>query len=88
MASGLEGRRNLTAPTAWKETVAQLSQSKNSEVKQLTSRLNQIFGDQEATEKAFATVRDPKANADQRRAALVDHAKAATTETGVGKTTQ
>ena len=68
--SGLEGRRNLAAPEGWKNTVANLSQDKNPEVGSLTSRLNQIFGDRAATEKAYAILRDSAAPIDQRRSAL------------------
>jgi len=70
MLSGLEGRRNVTAPADWKSASAKLAKGSDAEVKQLAQRLSQIFGDEAATEKAIATVRDGAAPIEERRHAL------------------
>ncbi|MEM7144413.1 MAG: ThuA domain-containing protein [Verrucomicrobiota bacterium] len=70
MLQGLEGRRNLTPPPSWKSASLALDKSSTPEIKRLTQRLNQIFGDKAATEKALATLKNNKAPAPQRREAL------------------
>ena len=70
MLSGMAGRRNVAEPKDWQEAKAGLSKGADSEVGKLAQRISQIFGDQAATEKAIATVRDPSAPAGDRRSAM------------------
>lgn len=70
MLQGLEGRRNLTPPPSWKTASLALSETSHPEIKRLTQRINQIFGDKAATEKAIATLKNSKAAAAERRDAL------------------
>ena len=48
MLSGLEGRRNVTAPKGWSQLSAKLAKSDDKKVRDLTLQLSQIFGDREA----------------------------------------
>jgi putative heme-binding domain-containing protein len=70
MLSGMEGRRNVAEPKGWPKVSARLSTGSHSEVGKLTQKLSQLFGDQAATQKTLATVRDPSAPANDRRSAM------------------
>jgi putative heme-binding domain-containing protein len=70
MLNGLDGRRNVPAPAAWLKVGAKLAKSDNPQVRELVSRLSQIFGDEAAMQRALATVRDRSSQLDARRRAL------------------
>ncbi len=70
MLSGLEGRRNVPAPRGWSELAKKLSKSNDATVKDLTTRLSQIFGDKNAQLKMLAVLQDSNINANDRRRAL------------------
>lgn len=70
MLSGFEGRRNVPPPKGWTELAADLGQSKNEQVKDLTQQLSQIFGDKAAVTQSLNILKDPKAPAIKRRRAL------------------
>ncbi|RCH56455.1 dehydrogenase [Mucilaginibacter hurinus] len=66
----LEGRTDLKTPSNWKDTYTRL-QRQNDKVKQLSTEIAQYFGDTEAANQFFATMRDKTAPADKRRKALL-----------------
>ena len=70
MLRGLEGRRNVAAPKGWSQLSEKLSKSKDKNVRELSQRLSQIFGDLKATQRALAVVRDTSAAPNTRRSAL------------------
>jgi hypothetical protein len=70
MLNGLDGRRNIPAPAAWGKVAAKLAKSDNAQVRELASRLSQIFGDEAAMQRALATVQDRSRQLDTRRRAL------------------
>lgn len=70
MLSGLEGRRNVAAPTGWMKLNEKLSASGNAAVRERSMALSQIFGDKAAVARALARVKDPAVEAGQRRATL------------------
>ena len=70
MLSGLEGRRNVDPPSGWGPLSEKFSQSQDAEVRELSTRLSQVFGDREATQQAISLVRNSSANPSQRRKAL------------------
>lgn len=70
MLAGLSGRREVPAPRGWATLADRLSQSDNQMVKDLSSELAQIFGDEAAMERAMAIVRDTFGEAETRRRAL------------------
>ncbi|MCH2126463.1 MAG: c-type cytochrome [Pirellulaceae bacterium] len=70
MLSGLEGRRQVTAPAGWDEVGAALARSSDAQVQELSQQLAQIFGDRNAMQQALATVRDSSADLLARRRAL------------------
>lgn len=70
MVSGFEGRRKVAEPAGWGELSAKLANSEIEEVRNLSLRLGQIFGDERATRVALRTLRDPDAEVARRRAAL------------------
>ena len=70
MLNGLDGRRNVPAPAAWLKVGAKLAKSENPQVRELVSRLSQIFGDEAAMQRALATVQDRSSQLDARRRAL------------------
>ena len=70
MLNGLDGRRNIPAPAAWGKVAAKLAKSDNAQVRELASRLSQIFGDEAAMQRALATVQDRSRQLDARRRAL------------------
>jgi len=70
MLNGLDGRRNVPAPAAWLKVGAKLAKSDNPQVRELVSRLSQIFGDEAAMQRALATVQDRSSQLAARRRAL------------------
>jgi hypothetical protein len=70
MLNGLDGRRNVPAPDAWTKVGAKLAKSDNPQVREMVSRLSQIFGDEAAMQRALATVKDRSSQLDARRRAL------------------
>jgi putative heme-binding domain-containing protein len=68
--NGLDGRRNVPAPSAWLKVGAKLAKSDNAEVRELASRLSLIFGDEAAMQRALATVQNRSDSLDARRRAL------------------
>jgi len=70
MLSGLEGRRNVTAPKGWSQLSAKLAKSEDKAVRDLTLQLSQIFGDREAAKRAIELLKDTSSDPDARRTAL------------------
>ncbi|NQV28538.1 MAG: c-type cytochrome [Rhodopirellula sp.] len=70
MLRGLEGRRNVVAPTGWIELSAKLAKSDDASVRDLSNQLSQIFGDRAAVQRALAVLKDSSAEAGARRKAL------------------
>ncbi len=70
MLSGLEGRRNMTAPAGWSELAEKLSQSDDANVKDLATQLSQIFGDKNAQLKLLLVLKNTDSNTNDRRKAL------------------
>ena len=68
--NGLDGRRNVSAPSAWLKVGAKLAKSDNAKVRELASRLSLIFGDEAAMQRALATVQNRSDSLDARRRAL------------------
>jgi len=69
MMSGMEGRTDLSTPKNWK-TVSESLQKSNPKVKTLTEEMSGLFGDTEATQRAFATLRNKNAPLEERKKAL------------------
>lgn len=69
MLSGMEGRTDLQIPSNWKPVAAQLQRG-NEKTKSLALEISSLFGDAEATQRAFAVLKNKNAPADQRRNAL------------------
>lgn len=70
MLSGLEGRRNVSAPKGWTKLNNKLAASENAEVRERSLALSQIFGDQAAVAQAIANVKNPAIEVSQRRTML------------------
>ncbi|MAV37965.1 MAG: hypothetical protein CMJ59_21205 [Planctomycetaceae bacterium] len=70
MLTGLAGRRNVAPPKAWTRVATKLGKSSNPDVRELSSELSQIFGDEAATARALETVKNKSATTAQRRRAL------------------
>ncbi len=70
MLSGLEGRRNVAPPRGWRELSDRFAQSEDANVRELSLRLSQVFGDAEANRRAISLVEDRTADERQRRSAL------------------
>lgn len=70
MLRGLEGRRNVAAPKGWSELSARLAKSDNTNVRDLSTQLSQIFGDREAVQRVLAILKNSAAEAGVRRTAL------------------
>jgi putative membrane-bound dehydrogenase-like protein len=69
MMSGMEGRTDLSTPKNWK-TVSESIQKSYPKVKTLTEDMSGLFGDTEATQKAFVILRDKNAPLEERKKAL------------------
>ncbi|MEP3477799.1 MAG: c-type cytochrome [Fuerstiella sp.] len=74
MLRGLEGRRNVPAPTNWKAVAAKLRDDPNSSprVIDLVNQLSQLFGDDGAIQQALQTIANVNADANFRRRMLSD----------------
>lgn len=70
MLSGLEGRRNVTPPLGWEALSKKLGQSEDANVRDLSMKLSQIFGDRGATLRSIEILKDRTANESQRRSAM------------------
>lgn len=70
MLHGLEGQRNVRAPKGWGKVSGKLMKSDDRSVRTMTLQLGQIFGDPQAIKFMLATVRDSKAEVQERRSAL------------------
>lgn len=70
MLSGLSGRRNVSAPAGWSELAEQFGSSSDKTVRELSSQLSQVFGDEAATKRALATLQNKSAETQDRRRAL------------------
>lgn len=69
MLAGMEGRTDLKIPQNWNTVSAQLQKS-NTKTKTLTQEISSLFGDTEATQRAFALLKDKNKPIDQRKKAL------------------
>ncbi|MEB2781479.1 PVC-type heme-binding CxxCH protein [Algoriphagus sp. C2-6-M1] len=69
MLSGMEGRTDLKTPANWK-SVAETLQKSGGKKQELALEISGLFGDTEATQRAFATLQDKNSPIDQRRKAL------------------
>jgi len=70
MLSGLAGRRQVQAPKGWSDLSQQLAASDDSNIRDLSMQLSQIFGDVKAMRRALAILQDTAADLDARRTAL------------------
>lgn len=70
MLRGLEGRRNVAAPKGWSELSAQLLNSDDANVRDLSAQLSQIFGDRAAVQRALSVLKDSSVEPGVRRTAL------------------
>ncbi len=70
MLSGLEGRRNVAAPTGWTKLNDKFAKSEIADVRERSLALSQIFGDQEAVARAIESVKNPEIETGQRRSML------------------
>lgn len=69
MLSGMEGRTDLKIPSNWK-TVAEKMEKAGGKKKELSLEISSLFGDTEATQRAFAILKGKKQPLDQRQKAL------------------
>ncbi len=70
MLSGLEGRRNVTPPRGWSEINKKLGHSEDANIRELSMKLSQIFGDRDATQRYIDLLKDRSADENLRRSAL------------------
>lgn len=68
MLSGMEGRTDLKMPESWKKTEEKLLASPQS--RDLTLAISELFGDVEATQRAFANLENKSLSLDLRKKAL------------------
>jgi len=69
--AGLSGKRDLSPPKSWHALRGKLVRSKSPEVVKLAGQLSQIFGDLSVSEDALKLVLNEKAEAEERKEALV-----------------
>jgi putative heme-binding domain-containing protein len=67
---GLEGQRDVKPPENWWAVSAKLGASDDRELRKLIQQLSQVFGDESATQKALATLKDKTEQLNDRRSAL------------------
>lgn len=67
---GLEGRRDVPAPKRWKSVATKLGAHSNARIRNFVDQLSQIFGDEDAIQRALAVVRDGNASPEERRRQL------------------
>ncbi|MEO1996882.1 MAG: hypothetical protein ABGZ17_16575 [Planctomycetaceae bacterium] len=70
MLDGLAGRRNVVPPQEWSALRARLADSDDPDIRDLSRRLSQSFGDKKAAAQAVATVKNASARIGIRRTAL------------------
>ncbi len=70
MLRGLDGRRAVAPPDGWNKLSGELLDSEDKQVRELSLRLSQLFGDERATRLALATLQDQSAPVSGRQAAL------------------
>ncbi len=70
MSDGFKGRRGLKMPAGWEELAAKLSQSPNSQLRELVQSLSLTFGSATALKQLREKLVDPKADVTSRKAAL------------------
>ena len=70
MLDGLAGRRNVVPPKEWAALRARLAGSDDQEIRDLSQRLSQSFGDKKAAAQAVATVKNTSVGIGRRRDAL------------------
>ena len=70
MLKGLEGQTNIEAPEGWKELNAELMTSEVKEHKSLALQIGQIFGDENASAKAFEILKSTNASLKDRKESL------------------
>ena len=70
MLSGLAGRRDVAPPDSWAQLATRLGKSDNAQVRDLSSQLSEIFGDESATQRALKMIQDRSADVGARRRAL------------------
>ena len=69
MLNGMEGRTDLEVPSNWKNVAEKLRQS-STESREYALAISDLFGDAEATQRAFATLNNSSAPTEQRIRAL------------------
>ncbi len=69
MLSGMEGRTDLEIPSNW-QSVSSKMQRSGGKVKALAMQISELFGDAEATQRAFNILRDKSAPIENRKRAL------------------
>ncbi len=69
MLSGMEGRTDLEAPANWK-TVSDKLQNSGGKSKSMALQISDLFGDAEATQRAFTILRDKSESTGNRKRAL------------------
>lgn len=69
MLSGMEGRTDLKTPANWK-AVSERLQKSGGKKQTLAMEISGLFGDTEATQRAFATLKNKSLPIDQRKKAL------------------
>jgi putative heme-binding domain-containing protein len=67
---GLKGRTQVSMPKGWSEVAAKLGRSSSGEVRSLATMISITFGDPVALKTLRALLADPKASAEDRKAAL------------------
>ncbi len=69
MLSGMEGRTDIKIPSNW-QAVSSKIQSANAKWKTLAIEISELFGDKEATQRAFVILNDKSAPLEQRKRVL------------------
>ena len=67
---GLDGQRNVTPPPEWHLLQASLLNREDPELTKLVERLSQVFGEQQAAERALVILQNKDANVPDRKQAL------------------
>ena len=70
MLTGLEGRRDVPTPKGWAELGKTLRSANSDQVRALSGRLSQIFGDEQAIAEALKLLKDSQANTKDRARAF------------------
>jgi putative heme-binding domain-containing protein len=69
MLSGMEGRTDLQIPSNWKSIAAKL-QNEGGKSRTMALEISELFGDTEATQRAFTLLKNKNAPTEQRKRAL------------------